>query len=208
VTKVPDSDPEDLLLRVAQGEAGATDELLALYRERLRRMVALRLDPRLAPRLDASDVVQEALAEAHRQLGDYLQERPLPFYPWLRQIAFNRLLDLHRRHVLAQRRSVRREDAEVPALTDESAFALADHLLASSPSARLQREEQRDQVRLALLQLSERDREVLVLRYLEKLSTQEIASVLGIREGAVKVRHFRALERLRPLLGERPETDK
>ncbi len=197
-----DSDHGALLDRASHGDPAAREQLLALHRERLRRMVALRMDPRLSARLDASDVVQDALAEAHRQLPEYLQERPLPFYPWLRQIAWNRLIDLHRRHVLAQRRSVNREEAPAFGLPDESALALADCLLGSStsPSARVRREEERDQVQQALLRLNERDREVLVLRYLEKLSTSEIASVLGIREGAVKVRHLRALERMRNLM--------
>ena len=57
------------------------------YRDRLRRLVAVRLDPRLAARADASDVVQEALADAARKLDGYLRDRPIPFYPWLRQLA-------------------------------------------------------------------------------------------------------------------------
>ncbi len=191
---------EDLLERAGRGDAGARDELLARHRQRLRRMVACRIDPRLSARVDPSDVVQDALVDAHRQLADYLQERPLPFYPWLRQFAWNRLVELHRRHVLAQRRSVARE--EPPGLPDHSALELANRLLGSgtSPSAGARREELRGRVQQALLRLNERDREVLVLRYLEQLSTAETAAVLGIREGAVKVRHFRALERMRGAL--------
>lgn len=89
-------------------------------------------------------------------------------------------------------------------MPDESALKLADRLVArgSSPSARLQREELRGRVRAALVQLAEHDREVLVLRHLEQLSTGEIAAVLGITEGAAYTRHLRALERLRALLGD------
>jgi RNA polymerase sigma-70 factor (ECF subfamily) len=75
----------------------------------------------------------------------------------------------------------------------------------SSPSARLQREEVRRRLRAALERLAERDREVLILRHLEQLSTREIAAVVGITEGAVKVRHVRALQRLRGLLGDLAE---
>jgi DNA-directed RNA polymerase specialized sigma24 family protein len=60
-------------------------------------MVAVRIDPRLAARVDPSDVVQETLTEAHRRLDDYLAARPVPFYPWLRQLVRDRLADLHRR---------------------------------------------------------------------------------------------------------------
>ena len=103
-------DNDELLERAGRGDAQARADLLARHRERLRRMVALRMDRRLSPRVDPSDVVQDALAEAHRQLPDYLLERPLPFYPWLRQIAWDRLVQQHRRHLHAGRRSVRREE--------------------------------------------------------------------------------------------------
>jgi RNA polymerase sigma-70 factor (ECF subfamily) len=163
-------------------------------------MVAVRADPRLAARVDPSDVVQEALAEAAAKLDGYLRTRPLPIYPWLRQIAQERLIDLHRRHVQAHRRSVTREE---PALPDQSALALAERLFArhSSPSARLHRSERRDRVRLALAALPDNDREVLVLRVLEELPTRDIAAVLGISEVAVRSRQVRALERLKNLLG-------
>src|SRR5262249_29388379 len=130
------------------------------------------------------------------------RQRPVPFYPWLRQLAWERLIELHRRHLHAQRRSVKREEPLAPHLSDESALQLADRVLArqSSPSDRAIRSEVRARIRTALDKLSERDREVLALRHLEQLSTRETAAVLGISEGAVKVRHLRALERLRVLL--------
>jgi RNA polymerase sigma-70 factor (ECF subfamily) len=165
-------------------------------------MVALRLDRRLAARVDPSDVVQDVLLDAAQGLDDYLRERPVPFYPWLRQLAWDRLIDLHRRHLHSQKRSVKREQPLAAHLSDESAMQLADRVLAgqSSPSDRAIRRELRQRLRAALDQLAEADREVLVLRHLEQLSTRETAAVLGIREGAVKTRHLRALERLRALL--------
>ena len=128
--------------------------------------------------------------------------RPLPFYPWLRQLAQRRLIDLHRRHVQARRRSVTREVGPL-GLPDHSALALADRLFArtSSPSAGLRRQERQDRVRAALAALPEQDREVLVLRVLEALPTRETAAVLGISEVAVRSRQVRALDRLKVLLG-------
>jgi RNA polymerase sigma-70 factor (ECF subfamily) len=199
----PDAKNEDLLTRAARGEAAARAELLVRHQERLRQMIAVRLDRRLAARLDPSDVLQEVLAEASEKLSDYLQERPIPFYPWLRQLAWERLAKLHRHHLRAQKRSTLREQPWQWEPSDESALALANRLLAraSGPSGHLLREELRRRVREALVSLPERDREILVMRYLEQLSTREMAAVLGIAEGAVKTRHVRALERLRGLLG-------
>jgi RNA polymerase sigma-70 factor (ECF subfamily) len=187
---------EDLLHRASQGDARARDELFALHRDRLRRLIAVRLPRRLAARLDPSDLVQDVLIKAHHQLAGYLRERPLPFYAWLRHIASQQLIDIYRQHFLAQRRSVLRE--EPPALPDESVAELADMLVSSqsTPSKQLLREELRARVRKALLELGERDREVLVMRHLEEMAMAEIAAVLGISEGAVKVRHLRALKRL------------
>jgi RNA polymerase sigma-70 factor (ECF subfamily) len=201
-------DTDQLLDRAGQGDPSARQQLLIRHQQRLRDMVALRMDRRLAVRIDPSDVVQETLAEAVRQLSDYLRRRPLPFYPWLRQLAWERLVQLHRRHVRTQKRSVLREEHGLP-LSDQSALALADRLFhrGSSPSARLHRQERRDRVQAALAQLAEPDREVLVLRHLEGLSTREIAAILGITEGAVYTRHLRALERLRTLLGDELEEE-
>jgi len=133
-----------------------------------------------------------------------LQRRPLPFYPWLRQLAWERLLKLQQRHIGAQRRSTMREQPGELCLSQESEMVLADRLLArgSSPSQQLIRQEQRRRVQSALTELAARDREVLVMRYLEQLSIREIAAVLDISEGAVKTRHVRALVRLRGLLGD------
>jgi RNA polymerase sigma-70 factor (ECF subfamily) len=196
------SDTEELLERAKRGDESARDRLVASHRARLRRMVAVRLDRRLAARVDPSDVVQEVLIDASGKLDEFLRERPLPFYAWLRQFAWNRLVDLHRRHVKSRRRSVAREERSVPDLPDESTLLLVERLLdnGTSPSRRLIRAEQREELRSALTALPARDREVLVMRHLEQMEIGEIAAVLEITEGAVKARILRALLRLRGLL--------
>jgi RNA polymerase sigma-70 factor (ECF subfamily) len=193
-----------LLERAGRGDDLARQRLLERHRSRLKRMVAVRMDRRLAARLDPSDVVQEALADAARDLPAYLKSRPMAFYPWLRQLAWDRLLRSHRHHIDIRMRSVDRERAGFLPLPDESALDLASRLVSAgtSPSGQLIRQEIRERVRATLARMAPRDREVLVLRYLELLTNAEIAEVLGISEGAVKVRHFRALERFRGLLEE------
>ena len=198
----PEPDTEELLNQAARGDRSAVDALLGRHRDRLRGMVRLRMDSRLAARLDPSDVVQEALLEAAAKLPEYLVKRPVPFYPWLRRLEWEKLVKLQERHRDAGKRSVLREETVDLRLPDDSVRNLARRLAArgSSPSQQLMHREMCERVRSALARLPEGDREVLVLRYLEELATAEVAAVLGISEAAVKMRHRRALDRLSRLL--------
>jgi RNA polymerase sigma-70 factor (ECF subfamily) len=195
-----ESDTDLLVEKAAAGDELAREQLLEQYRQRLKRMVAIRLDRRFAARLDPSDVVQEALTEAAHRLDDYLRDRPMPYYPWLRRLVCDRLDKARRRHT-AGRRNVRREE---PRLPEESALELANRLAASNsgPSRATLRHERQQQVRAALDRLPPADREVLALRFLERLTTAEAARVLEITPGAVRVRVMRALERLRERFGD------
>jgi RNA polymerase sigma-70 factor (ECF subfamily) len=203
----PATNPEiDALLRdAAEGDATAVRCLLELHRRRLRRMIAARLDRRLAPRLDPSDVVQETLADAARRLPDYLRDRPLPFYPWLFRLAADRLARTHRDHIGSTVRGIGREERINGTAHDEAtAERLVDRLTANdtTPGRRMAREERRLSLAGAIERMDEIDREILGLRYLDQLAFDEIAAVLEIGLSAAKMRHFRALERLRGLLEE------
>jgi RNA polymerase sigma-70 factor (ECF subfamily) len=195
------SDTAILVERAGRGDHVAGQELLVRFQDRLMRMVAVRLDRRLAGRVDPADIVQEALLDAAQNLEEYIRTKPLPFYPWLRQFAWQRLSKLHRHHLGTQRRDAGREQSWDGALPDRSAALLAQRILSngSSPSRQAIRSELKVRVQAALARLSPRDREVLVLRHLEQMTTAEIAATLAISEAAVKKRHVRALERLREL---------
>jgi RNA polymerase sigma-70 factor (ECF subfamily) len=195
----PDSEEtQDLLRRAQAGETRAIEELLAGYRAYLRQFVELRLDPKLRSRVDPSDVVQETQMEAARRLKGYLEGPPVPFRLWLRQIAQDRLLNMHRRHVTTARRALGREQA----LPERSSLLLAHQLLASgsTPSQQLSRRELVRRLRQAMAQLSETDREILLLRNFEGLSNQEVGDLLGIDPAAASQRHGRALLRLHTIL--------
>ena len=187
---------EELLHRVETGDLEAIERLLKSQRVRLHKMVAVRLDKRLVQRIDASDVVQEVLLKASGRLIEYARTRPLPFYPWLRQLAWEQLVDLHRRHVTSHKRSVNREQSF--SLPDESAMQLANQLGMSqtSPSNKLIRVELITRLHQALEKLDEDVREVLMMRYMEELSTPEIAAILGVSSRTVQLRHRRGLEQL------------
>jgi RNA polymerase sigma-70 factor (ECF subfamily) len=202
---MPEPEPDSrvtlaLLDQVGGGDEAARERLLERHRAGLRSFVELRLDPKLRTRLDASDVVQEVQIEAVRRLPDYLRRRPMPFRLWLRKAAHERLLMLRRRHVGAGRRSVGRE-VQLP---DQSSLVLAERLLSPDPSPdeHLDRAEQVARVRAALARLTEADREILLMRYYERLTYEEAACILGIEPAAARQRHGRALLRLHRALDE------
>lgn len=195
---------EQLLRRAAGGDQIAMDRLLDTHRDRLKRMVALRMDRRIRARTDPSDVVQDALLMAHGKLATYLREQPVLFYPWLRQIAWEQLIQHTRRHLGAAARTVLREEELEPGLSDASAALLSQRLAdsLSGPESHLHKREQRARIKATLALLSPEHREVLALRFLEELSLAEVAAVLGLREPAVRGRQFRAIQRLQSLLAD------
>jgi RNA polymerase sigma-70 factor, ECF subfamily len=200
----PNSQETQILLGQARdGDAQAAQWLLASHREPVRRMIALRLDPAIAARLDASDVVQEVMLEASRRLDAYLRDPVMPFHLWLRHIAKDHIIDAHRRHRQAQKRGVNREQPAIPAaLADHSSIELAAQFMdpeLTPASAAMQQELQR-RLHAAIGQLEEDDREVILLRHFEQMTNQDVAALHGLTEAAASMRHLRALRRLRELL--------
>ena len=147
-----ETDTEELVRLAAQGDKSAEHRLMDRHRDRLRRMVAIRLDPRIGARIDPSDVVQETLLIAFDKLPDYLREQPVPFYVWLRKIAWKRLIDLYRVHVKASKRSVVREANLEMAMSEHSTKQLAERLVAKglSPSEGVMRDELHARIQVAL----------------------------------------------------------
>jgi RNA polymerase sigma-70 factor (ECF subfamily) len=199
---------QELLSAIRAGDAAAASPLLERHREAVRRLVALRLDRKIQRRIDASDIVQDALVEANRRLPDYVRNPQLPFHLWLRQIARDRVIDAHRRHRGAAQRSVDREQAlGVSQFLDRSALDLAGELRDHrelTPAAAALRQELEARFRAALQQLDEADREVIQMRHFEQLSNQDTAAALGLSEPAAGMRYLRAVRRLRAQLAEVP----
>jgi RNA polymerase sigma-70 factor (ECF subfamily) len=208
--EAPNGDASETRRRLEQAAAGednAWQSLIAQHHARLRRMVALRLDPRLQGRVDPSDVLQESYFEAVRQLADYLKNPVLPFFLWLRQLAGNRLFKIHRHHLGAQRRDAGREVSLYRgALPEASSAALAAQLLGREcrPSEAAVRAELKLRLQEVLNRMDALDREVLSLRHFEHLTTPEVARELGISEAAAGKRYLRALLRLKDILSQMP----
>jgi RNA polymerase sigma-70 factor (ECF subfamily) len=196
-----------LLRQVAAGDQTVWGDLLEQHRPRLRRMVELRLDPRLQGRLDASDVIQEAYMTASVQLADYLKKPTIPFYLWLRLVTGQKLIALHRHHLGTKARDAGRQiSLDRGALPAASSAALASQLIGRepSPSEAAREVEQRRWLQEALDRMNSLDREVVALRHIEQLTNAETAEVLGLEPSAASKRYVRALERLKEILSAMP----
>jgi RNA polymerase sigma-70 factor (ECF subfamily) len=200
-------DPDDSIGSLRGGDPQALAALFDRYRHRLRRMVELRLDPRLRARLDASDVVQEAFIDIARDLAAYLADPKLSPLLWLRLHVGRRLTTLHRQHLGTRMRDVGLEVSLYQgALPEASSAALASMMLGrhTSPTQAARRAERMVRVQEALNSLDPTDREILALRHFEELGRAEAAQVLGISQDAGAKRYFRALKRLKDVLSALP----
>jgi RNA polymerase sigma-70 factor (ECF subfamily) len=199
------SDPAewDQVRRAAQGDGRCLLELFTRYRPRLKRMVKLRLDPRVQGRVDPSDVLQQAYLDAGRRIADYLREPTLPFFLWLRDVAGQRLEMTHREQLGPEEAGAGREvSLHRGALPEASASALAAQLLgrAAVTADAAARAGLKVRIQEALNGMDALDREVLAMRHFEQLSNAEAALVLGLTEPAASNRYVRALERLHGVL--------
>src|SRR5947209_9897311 len=196
-----------LIERARAGDPDARNEIFARHRDRLRRMVEVRLDWRLQARIDASDVIQDAYLDVMRRLEEYLRDPKLPLFLWLRLVVGDRLSKLHRHHLGAQMRDAGREISLYrDALPLASSAALAAQLLGkhTSPTQAAVRAERMLRLQEALNALEPIDREILSLRHFEELTRSEAAQALGIEEAAAAKRYVRALKRLKDTLAGMP----
>lgn len=194
----------NLLNDVRQGRSDAVNALLDRHRDAVRRLIQMRLDKAVARRVDASDVVQDVLFEASRRLNDYIADPSMPFHLWLRQLARDRIIDMHRHHALAQRRSVRREQQVAGFGDDERSAADLMALLKDAeltPAAATIRREMQQRFLAALQEMPDEDQEIIVMRHFEHLGNTEVAQALGLTAPAAGMRYLRAIRRLRTALG-------
>ena len=194
---------QQLLDQAKRGDNEAIDALLGRHREAVRRMIALRLDPAIVQRVDASDVVQEVLLEVSRRLQDFLKKPAMPFHLWLRHIAKDHLIDAHRKHHQAQKRGVNREQPLARhGWAEQSSVDLAGQLIDQelTPASAAVRQELERRLHEALSQLDEDDREMILMRHFEQLANQEVAASLGLTEAAASMRYLRAIRKLRDFM--------
>jgi RNA polymerase sigma-70 factor (ECF subfamily) len=201
-----DTETIELMRRIEGGDASALTELYAHHRDRLKRMVKLRLDRRLQGRIDPSDVLQEASLDVVQRAREYVANPSMPAFLWLRWITGQKLAGLHRRHLGSRMRDVGMEvSLHHGGMPEANSVSLAAMLLGrlTSPTRAAQRAELRLQD--ALNAMDPLDREIITLRHFEELSNNETAEVLGISKTAASNRYVRALSRLRDMLAGLPE---
>ncbi len=207
----PSDDNTDALLAAArQGDASAIGQLLERHRAPIRRLVQMRLDRRVQQRVDVSDVVQEVMIEANGRLDRYLNDPSMAFHLWLRQIAWDHIIDTYRRHRVSAKRNMDREQSLVASAgADQSTMELVVQLCdpALTPAAAATQREIAEQVESAVERLGDQDREIIVMRHYEHLSNQEIAEALGLNPPAASMRYLRAIRRLREVLGDESLSD-
>jgi RNA polymerase sigma-70 factor, ECF subfamily len=203
----PPGQVPNLVARAAAGVQNAVAGLLERYRGRLSRMVALRLDPRLQGRVDASDVIQDGYLDALRRIDEFVQDPSVPFYIWLRFLVGQRVQEQHRRHLGTPGRDIGREVSIYRgAMPGASTGALAARLLGklTSPSQAAMRAERKIRLQEALNHMDPLDREILVLRHYEQMTNGNAAAALGVDKSAASKRYTRALQRLKEILAALP----
>ena len=206
---VHDDPDQDVVaqLQVQGTDPKALGDVWERYRERLRRLVRLRLDRRLQGRVDPSDVLQEAFLDFQARARDYVQQPDMPFFLWLRFLTGQRLQLIHRHHLGIQMRDAGREvSLQRGAMPQATSVSLAAQLLGrfTSVTQAVQRAEMQLILQEAINAMDPLDREILALRHFEELSNEETAQVLGIKPSAASSRHVRALKRLRESLRTTP----
>jgi RNA polymerase sigma-70 factor, ECF subfamily len=194
--------PSRLFEALRQGSAAEAGELLWPYRPWLTLLARLQLDRQFQGKFDASDVVQQTLLEACRDLSKFRGQTEPELLAWLRQVLAHVIAHEVRRYAGTQQRDPAREVSLEQSLA-QSSRRLGDLLAASgsSPSRQAARHEQEVLLAEVLAQLPDDYREVIVLRNLEGLSHEETALRMGRSPGAVRMLWVRALTRLRAALG-------
>ena len=179
-------------------------EMFEEHRERLLRMIEIRLQPELRRRVDANDVLQESFMEAYRQLRFGVSAPKISSIVWLRLIVGQQLVAIYRKYCQTQKRDVSRECSISRNKTQADPSATSIFLVGklTSPSVAASRVELAEKIRECLEKLSPDDRDILSLRHFEQLTSRETAEELDMEPNAASVMYLRALKKFREVLKE------
>lgn len=193
------SNVDELVQRLRQGDQAALAELFEINRDRLLRMVSIRMDRRLNGRVDETDVLQEAFLTLSQKIDNFADYPDMSPYVWMRLTVNDRLIALHRKHIQAGKRDARREvsmsqKANPEESSAEIAATLADSF--SSVGGKAARAEVTNMIKATLDCMEEKDREIILMRIFEGMSNAEAAQALGLTANGASSRFSRAMDRL------------
>ncbi|MDE0862779.1 MAG: sigma-70 family RNA polymerase sigma factor [Rubripirellula sp.] len=190
---------DELAARMRAGNEDALATVFSTYRERLRRIIQFRMDYRIAGRVSDSDVLQDTFIAAAKRLPHFSKQKDIPAFLWLRLLVNQQLIDVHRQHLQAEMRDVRKEVSLQPRHTSPyTSMAIAVQLVGAltAVSEVVARAEHIAKLESVLNQMDDVDREVIALRHFEELTNLETANVLEIQPSAASKRYLRAMKRL------------
>ena len=199
------AEADEKLIRAAEaGDPGALGELLQQWRPYLRVLAQRQLDSCLAMRVDPSDVIQQTCVDAMHGAANFRGNGEDQLRAWLRRMLERNVADLVRRHVVAQKRTVRREQPlAVPSSSSDGGGGHVPVAEQSSPSGRMMRNEAAERLAAQIAALPADQRAAIRCRYLEGQSLNAMALHFQRSETAVAGLLKRALQTLRQQLGER-----
>jgi len=179
-------------------------EIFDAHRNRLERIVAFRLAPKIQSRVDPSDILQEAYIEIARRYDEYLVDPKVSIFVWMRQITLQKMMDVHRLHFREKRDANREQRYLLEPTSQATCLSIARFLIDEimSPSQAVIEAEETQRLQLALESMNEIDREVLALRHFEQLGNAQVAEILGLTPTAASNRYIRAAARLGEILAE------
>jgi RNA polymerase sigma-70 factor (ECF subfamily) len=186
----------ELIARARQGDAARRDELFQLCRDYLGYVARAQVESWLQAKVDASDLVQQTLFEAHRDFARFQGSTEAEWLAWLRRILAHNAQDYVRQFHGTAKRQARREVPVRGPGDDSQMLGVEPAAREPSPSQQLIRRDEELRVTAALGRLSEDHREVIVLRNLERLPFDEIARRMGRSRPAVQMLWMRAVKKL------------
>ena len=193
------SDADELVKRLKNQDHTALAELFEINRDRLSRMVSIRMDRRLKGRIDATDVLQEAYMILSQKIGNFADYPGMSPYVWMRLTVNDRLIALHRKHIQAGKRDARKEiSMSQKANPDESSAEIVDTLAdtVSSVGGKVARAEVTKMIKATLECMEAKDREIILMRIFEGMSNAEAAQALDLTANGASSRFSRAMDRL------------
>ncbi len=189
-----EANDSELVARVLQGDKNAFRPIVERYQNRIYAMVV----GMVRDEAEARDLVQNAFIKAYQGLDTFRVDSS--FYTWLYRIAMNLAIDSCRKR---RRRKTGSFDEAIAARDEDGEMLVLHH--ADGPAEALHRKELRQRIFAAMEELTEEQREVLLLREVEGLSYAEISESMGIPEGTVMSRLFYARKKMQALLKDTPE---